>query len=139
LILVSGFGLVSTLGEVPSDLIHSILMDINVSKLGPKGDVLTGMVESEIHIHVDLGDPTIIVQSFFDIPTLPSGDFVDERSNIHRLSPIEPWHFPKMSICPVAQGDSCGGIEEVHVSDIARVAQTHPNFPAILPFLPRPT
>jgi hypothetical protein len=46
------------------------------------------MVESEIHIHVDLEDPTIIVQSFFDIPTLPSGDFVDGPVGKYRLA----WH-----------------------------------------------
>ena len=64
--LVSRFGGIDpTLGEVPSDLIHCVLVEINVSQFDPKGDVLAGMLHREVRFHVDLGDPTIIMQGFF--------------------------------------------------------------------------
>jgi hypothetical protein len=86
LCLVSGFGgVVATLGEAPSDLVRNPLLEVDASKLCPQGNILADMLQSESRVHVDLGDPTVVVQGHFDVPMLPSGDVIDERGNVERF------------------------------------------------------
>jgi hypothetical protein len=40
------------------------------------------MLKGGIHVHIDFGDPSIVVQGLLDIPFFPNGDVVDERGNI---------------------------------------------------------
>jgi hypothetical protein len=58
---------------------------------------------------------------------------------VNRLGAIEPRRLPKGSLLPIAQSDSRGSIEEVHIRVIARVSKAHPNLRRLLPFLPRPS
>jgi hypothetical protein len=47
--------------------------------------------------------------------------------------------LPKGGLLPISQGNSRGGIEEIHIRVIARVAKAHPNLRQLFPFLPRPS
>jgi hypothetical protein len=73
-----------------------------------------------------------------NIPILPLANWVNFWGNVLRHATIEPRSVPKRSFAPIAKGDSCSGVKDLHVAIVARVSGTRPNLRVVFPFKPRP-
>ena len=66
----------------------SDLMKVDLPKLRPQLDVLMNVLNGQICVHFDFGDPGIILKGLLDGPLFSRGDLKDEGGNVLRLSPI---------------------------------------------------
>jgi hypothetical protein len=78
--LIGGFGgVLPTFGEVPLDLIAHVILKVFIPKLNPKFHELPDVIKSNFCIHVDLRDPSIIVERMLHLPILPKRNLEYKR------------------------------------------------------------
>ena len=85
------------------------------------------MCHKEVGGHLDVVDPGSPVESFSHISVFSCGSLMDERLNINRSPTMHPRRLPKRGLGPVPNSDRTGGIEEIPVLFIARVAHANPH------------
>jgi hypothetical protein len=88
-------------------------MNMNVNELHPKEDVFVEVRNCQVGIHFNIFDPSIVLQSIFDLPILWAIYHLAKGN----LKMVKSFLFPMVMVV--------GCVEKPHVGLVARCAHAH--------------
>jgi phage FluMu protein gp41 len=117
---------VSISGELPSDSVGHVDVEVDMGDLLPKGDKLREVFDSDAAKNVQLESPEVVVQSHLNQGILLLRQFIYFRGHVFGPNSIEPRRLPKLGSQAIANLDlgSCG--KNIPVVVITRGPQANP-------------